>query len=131
MALICVSGSRLLPLAKLWVVAYFLDKFDDDEVTLIHGGCPVGEETGTPYKGADGLAQLHAERKGWNIRVFPNTHGQRNFKRGFYLRNKQMIDEEPDVVLTFFMENHRNVGTQMTYDLAKQKDLYVVKVNVK
>lgn len=69
-------------------------------------------------RGADLFAEGSAAALGLKCRVFYadwDTHG----KKAGILRNLEMLDEEPDLVLAFQVGNSR--GTQHTIDEAKRR----------
>lgn len=80
---------------------------------VIHGGCPTG---------ADAQAEEWCVQTGTAQDVHPadwGTHG----RRAGYLRNQQMVNEKPDLVVAFIRDGSR--GASMTVDLAKQAGLPV------
>jgi hypothetical protein len=86
-------------------------KTPHSESLLIHGDCPTG---------ADKLADDYARTTGMHIWRFPadwDTHG----KRAGFLRNAEMVDLEPDVVLAFIKNGSK--GASMTAALAEKKKL--------
>jgi hypothetical protein len=122
-----VTGSRDWPLSERMVVFRYLNRLNDRDMTLIHGGCPVGADVpGSLYKGVDGLADLHARLLNWKVVVYPPDPSKGRAR--FAIRNKQMVDEHPDKVLAFFLKDAENRGTKMTYDMAS--GLYRIKVTV-
>lgn len=73
-------------------------------------------------EGADRVAGAIAERLGFEVAVHPaqwSTYG----RRAGFLRNKEMVELEPDVVLAF--QVNRSKGAQHTIDLAKAKGIPV------
>lgn len=73
-------------------------------------------------RGADEIAAWIAENLGLPTRAFPadwKTHG----KRAGFLRNLQMLDEEPDLVIAFQRNGSR--GTQHTIDEARRRGIPV------
>lgn len=84
------------------------DEFGDD-ITLVSGACP---------QGADRLGEIVAAELGWGIELYPadwNTYG----KRAGFVRNSQMIDTEPDIVVGFVRNGSK--GASMTVNLGKKK----------
>ena len=80
--------------------------------TIIHGQA----------RGADMIADVYARQFGYEVREFPaawRTHG----KRAGVLRNLQMLDEEPDLVLAF--QRNKSRGTQHTIDEALRRGIPV------
>ena len=79
-------------------------------VTVITGGA----------RGADSLAHSAALELGFETKVFPadwNAHG----KRAGFLRNLQMLDERPDVVLAFSLGTK---GTEHTTSEAIRRGIH-------
>lgn len=109
------------------VVFRHLNRLNDGNMTLLHGACPVGTDIpGSPYKGVDGLCDLHGRLLGWDVQPFPPKPSGGPSR--FAIRNQQMVDEMPDKVLAFFLQGAENKGTHMTYDMALDNGLYVVRV---
>jgi hypothetical protein len=82
------------------------------EIEVIHGGA----------RGADRIAAEEAEALGFSTRAFPadwQTHG----RRAGILRNLQMLDERPNIVLAFQRGGSR--GTQHTIDEARRRGISV------
>lgn len=82
------------------------------EVRVLHGDA----------RGADRLARDVAAFYGYDVRAFPadwETHG----KRAGILRNLAMLDEKPDLVLAFQVNESR--GTQHTIDEARRRGIHV------
>lgn len=73
-------------------------------------------------RGADELAAWIAECLDLPVQAFPadwQTHG----KRAGFLRNLQMLDEQPDLVIAFQRNGSR--GTQHTIDQARKRGIPV------
>lgn len=106
---VLVTGSRSYPEPQ--------DVFDVlaslSPTVVIHGGCPTG---------ADAFAERWCQDTGIPQDVHPADWQNYGRKAG-YLRNVQMIAEEPDLVVAFFYGESR--GTQMTVDLALAAGLTV------
>lgn len=83
-----------------------------EEITVIHGAAP----------GADRIADKVARRYGSTVKRFP-ADWARYGKRAGYLRNIEMLDEEPDLVLAFQRAGSR--GTQHTIDEARRRGILV------
>lgn len=91
-----------------WLIAGDLGK----EMLVIHGGAA----------GADDIADRCAHRQSIHTHVFPaqwSTYG----KRAGFIRNGDMVNENPDIVLAF-QKNHSK-GAQSTIDLARKKGIPV------
>jgi hypothetical protein len=83
-----------------------------DDPLIIHGAA----------RGADELAAWIAESMDLPVKAFPadwKTHG----KRAGFLRNIQMLDENPDLVIAFQRNGSR--GTQHTIDNARKRGIPV------
>lgn len=82
-----------------------------DDITLVSGACPTG---------ADRLGEIVAAELGWEIERYPadwNTYG----KRAGFVRNSQMIDTSPDMVVGFV--RNKSKGASMTVTLGKNRGL--------
>lgn len=80
--------------------------------TLLHGDA----------RGADRIAAEIAGEMGWIVEPYPadwQSHG----RRAGYLRNVQMLDQAPDLVLAFQRNGSR--GTQHTIDEARKRGIPV------
>lgn len=83
------------------------------DVTVMHGAC----------RGADLMAARLLNTSVYKVRAFPadwQTHG----KRAGILRNLQMLDEGPVLVLAFQVGRSR--GTQHVIDEARKRNIPVV-----
>ena len=81
-------------------------------VQIIHGDC----------RGADQFAADAADVYGYTVRAFPadwEMHGKAAGPR----RNRQMLDEKPDVVIAFQRNSSR--GAQDTIDEARRRGIPV------
>lgn len=82
------------------------------EAKIIHGAA----------KGADSIAESVAQFYGLKVQAYPaawKTHG----KRAGVVRNLQMLDEQPDLVIAFWDGKSR--GTQHTIDEARKRGIPV------
>lgn len=110
---VMVTGSRTY--SNQEKVRYALKEIDNlykGSITLIHGGA----------KGADFLADREAQILGWGIRTFHadwETHG----KKAGPMRNQEMINERPNIVLAFPGEN--SIGTWDAVRRAKKAGIRV------
>jgi hypothetical protein len=80
--------------------------------TIIHGAA----------RGADSIAAAAAESLGYPAQSYPadwKTHG----KRAGILRNLEMLDQRPELVLAFQRDGSR--GTQHTIDEARRRGIPV------
>jgi hypothetical protein len=73
--------------------------------------------------GADHWCALEATRRGIRVFEYPAEWDKYGRSAG-YIRNKEMIDENPDVVLAF--QRDKSKGTQHTIDLAQKKGIRVI-----
>ena len=72
--------------------------------TLIHGGA----------RGADRLSGEVAELRGWDVEVFPAKWDKYGKSAGS-IRNQEMIDSSPDIVLAFPLR-----GSRGTFDAIRR-----------
>lgn len=101
---ILVTGSRDWPLSYL--IASLMREEWEANAVVHHGGA----------RGADTIAGAVARRMGLKEEIHPaqwSTHG----RRAGFVRNQEMVELKPDVVLAFQMNNSK--GCQHTIDLAK------------
>lgn len=131
---ILVTGSRNWPWDQRLTVFSYLNRAatNADFVELNHGACPYGTSVpwsgiDVPYKGVDGLSDLHGRLLGWDVQVFPPNRAQG--RRGFAVRNQTMVNRLPDKVLAFYLRGAENKGTDMTADMAKRKGLWVLEIH--
>ena len=78
--------------------------------------------------GADTLAREYGEENGLEVKKYPAEWSKYGRKAG-YLRNKQMLDENPDidVVLAFIDKPlKQSKGTYNMYQLARSRGIEVV-----
>lgn len=85
---------------------------EHEEVTILHGGA----------RGADRCAGAVADLFGFAVRAFPADWEQHG-KRAGILRNLQMLDEQPDLVIAF--QRNESRGTQHTIDEARRRGIPV------
>ena len=88
---------------------------DLDSVTIVSGNCPTG---------GDHLAEQVAKNNRLMLELHP-ADWEKYGKRAGFIRNAEMIDLQPDVVLAFKKRGAGNKGTQMTIDLARRKGIEV------
>ncbi len=67
---------------------------------IIHGGA----------SGADSLADLYARRLGISVSRFPANWAEFGKAAGF-IRNKHMLDQNPDLVVAFVRDPNNSPGT--------------------
>lgn len=119
MTRILVTGSRDLTDTDLVhdALSEAFERYDGD-VVVIHGGA----------RGADRMAGAWArlmKRYGVKEAVF-NADWRTNGRAAGPIRNQQMIDSKPDVVLAFYMEGAGNVGTSDCVKRARLAGLRVI-----
>jgi hypothetical protein len=112
--LICGSRDWTDPdlIREVLVPLVRLSKIGAGDLTVIHGGA----------RGADSLAGTVARSLGIPVTEFParwNSYG----KRAGYLRNVEMAEQKPDIVIAFQKDN--STGTQMMIDIARERGIPV------
>ena len=83
---------------------------DPQRDTIMHGAA----------RGADSLAGQYAKAHGFPVKVFPaqwDTYG----RSAGPIRNKQMLDENPDLVLAFHPNIAKSKGTGHMVRIARAK----------
>jgi hypothetical protein len=85
---------------------------EQEPILVIHGGA----------RGADTLAGQCAAELGYEVKAFPADWDQYG-KRAGILRNLQMLDEQPDLVLAF----GEGRGTNHTVAEAKRRNIPVLR----
>lgn len=80
--------------------------------TILHGAA----------KGADIIAANHAASKGYEAHAYP-ADWARHGKRAGIVRNNEMLDQNPDLVIAFQLDNSR--GTQHTINEARRRGIPV------
>lgn len=73
-------------------------------------------------RGADTVAAWLAEDFGFTVHAYP-ADWERHGKRAGFLRNLQMLEQEPDLVIAFQLAGSR--GTQHTIDEARRRGIPV------
>ena len=110
---VLVTGSRDWPFPEVIYRAFAECCAFERDVTLISGACPTG---------ADAIAEELAERRGWNIERHP-ADWQKHGRAAGPIRNQQMVDSKPDLVLAFILNNSR--GASGTVKMAQKAGLHV------
>lgn len=82
------------------------------KTTVIHGAA----------RGTDRIAAEAAERHGHTIQAFP-ADWKKHGKRAGIVRNLQMLDEAPDLVIAFW--DGKSPGTKHTTDEARRRGIPV------
>lgn len=86
---------------------------EHEEIVVLHGAA----------RGADTVAGMIAsDFFGFTVRAFPADWAAHGKKAGI-LRNLQMLDERPDLVIAFQIDGSR--GTQHTIDEARRRGIPV------
>ena len=109
---VMVTGSRDWDderkiLSALLLAEYALAWGVSASFTLVTGRCPTG---------ADALAEAMALERGWTIDPYP-ADWERYGKPAGPIRNKEMVDTGPDVVIAFQRDNSK--GTDNAVKLAR------------
>jgi hypothetical protein len=81
-------------------------------VEIIHGGA----------RGADSMADEIARLYGFSVRVFPADWNRYGRRAGF-LRNLEMLDQRPNLVIAF--QRNASRGTQHTINEARKRGIPV------
>lgn len=125
MTSVVVTGSRDWPPEKAPIIWKHLSRIQSlhendwhwSPFVLRHGECPYG--------GVDLIAASWAAGADWEVIPHPPE-----VREGwaYAKRNQEMIDTSPDYVVAFFLKGAGNRGTQMTYDMAKEAGLHIIKV---
>lgn len=111
---IMVSGSRdWSDEKKIYQVLADLDVPNGKRVRLIHGDC----------RGADQIAARIAKSFNWDVKSFPAEWNKYGKKAG-PMRNIQMLDQKPDLVLCFPLPS--SIGTKQVERLAKERGLKTI-----
>lgn len=109
---VLVTGSRNWTDREAIIKAFSEYGFES-KVTLISGACPTG---------ADAIAEELAERRGWNIERHP-ADWQKHGRAAGPIRNQQMVDRKPDLVLAFILNGSK--GASGTVAMARKAGLRV------
>lgn len=107
--LIVVSGGRNWN--KPDVVLQAFDKIQADHVTLVHGDC----------RGLDRLAGSLAKKRGWT--VIPKPANWSLGKKAGPIRNRQMLNMKPNLVILFHDDLKHSKGTKDVYDECRRKNI--------
>jgi hypothetical protein len=85
--------------------------------TLIHGAA----------RGADTLAAEVGRFLGFTVQAFPAAWGELGRSAGM-IRNQQMLEQKPDLVVAFFVAGAANIGTKGMVRIARKAGVPVVEV---
>lgn len=108
---VLVCGSRSWPAAEGWRIRRRLNELDVD-TTIIHGDA----------RGADRIAHHHAVARAMPVqRFWPDWN--RDGHRAGLVRNLEMLDEQPDLVIAFWDGESR--GTRHTIMEAERRGIAV------
>lgn len=88
---------------------------DGEEIELIHGDC----------QGLDILAGKVAKKLGWKVSTFPAQWGAYGKSAG-PIRNRQMLDQKPDLVIWFHDNISESKGTKDLLNEAKKRKLNIL-----
>lgn len=112
---ILITGSRSWDNIDYIRLAFMeLAEEHGQHITLVSGACPTG---------ADRLGEIVAAELGWNIELYPADWAKYGNRAGF-VRNSQMIDTEPDMVVGFV--RNKSKGASMTVNLGKKKNIFTI-----
>lgn len=126
---ILVTGSRVYSdyptvMRAVAIAIYDLSQKGAKDITIMHGNAPGADRLVVEFinKEEKTLAQ-HGVRV--TLKAFPADWDKHGSKAG-PIRNKQMVDEQPDVVLAFLQHGEPNRGTLGTVKMAKAAGITVV-----
>lgn len=91
-----------------------LEGFLEEKPLIIHGGC----------RGADRLAGEVATNLGFKVEVYP-ADWRKHGKAAGPIRNRQMLDEHPDIVIAFHNDLKNSKGTKDTVTEAIKRGIPV------
>ncbi len=114
---VIVCGSR--GWTNLEAIEWYISRLPADAI-VIHGGSGLRGRR-APY-GADAAADFYARKRGLTVRIFwPDwaTHG----KRAGIVRNLEMLDEDPELVLAFW--DGASPGTRHMISAAQERGIPV------
>ena len=87
-----------------------LQRFGPTEDIIMHGAA----------RGADSMAGYEARKLGFTVRSYPADWQQYGRSAGL-IRNKLMLDQNPDLVLAFHPDIEQSKGTKHMVSIAKAK----------
>lgn len=91
-----------------------LNQFNPLEDIIITGGC----------RGADKIAEYLGKKKGFKVEVFPADWNKYGLGAG-PVRNKQMLDQNPSIVIAFHSDIDNSKGTKNCITQAAKKEIPV------
>ena len=101
-----------------WAIYDVISKLDRNTV-IIHGAAP----------GADTLADTIAKKLGFEVIPFP-AEWARYGKAAGPIRNRKMLDEEPDKVIAFHNDIENSKGTKDCKEEAEKRGILVDLVSI-
>ncbi len=125
---IMVTGSRdfqhplmvFLAIYNCWWLNY--SGAQDEYFTIIEGACPTG---------ADKYASMFAKVLAQELpdcfahKAYPPNVKKYGYPHAFHVRNQEMVDANPNIVLAFLQEGVGNRGTLGTIAKAKKAGLQI------
>lgn len=91
-----------------------LERLPEGNVTVVEGMAP----------GADTLGRIEAEKLGLRVESFPANWGRYGRAAG-PIRNQEMLDSSPDLVLAFHSDLSQSKGTKDMVKRARAKGVEV------
>lgn len=96
-----------------WLIYYFLVRLDKD-IIIMHGDAP----------GADSIAGAIASQLGFEVFAFPAQWDKYGRAAG-PIRNRLMLDQEPDKVIAFHNDIENSKGTKDCVEETKKRGIPV------
>lgn len=93
------------------------------DITIIHGACSRRDPVTGAEISADMLADKAARELGFRVECYPANWLAHGKKAAGPIRNRQMLDRCPDLVLAF--QRNRSRGTQDTIAEARRRRIAV------
>jgi len=76
-------------------------------------------------RGADTIAREEAERMGFQVIEFP-AHWEKYGRAAGPIRNREMLDQQPALVIAFHNNLSQSKGTQDTVEEARRRGIQVI-----
>jgi len=95
-----------------------------EEIMKLHEQTPISLIIEGEAKGADTIGRLVAEELGISVKKFPANWNEYGRAAG-PIRNRQMLDEGPDMVYAFHNNIDQSKGTKNMISIAKAKSISV------